>query len=752
MSFFAELKRRNVFRVGIAYVVGGWLIAQVVELAADSFGAPDWFMKMLLTVLALGLPVVLFFAWAFEITPEGVKRERDVDRSQSIKPTTGKKLNNAILVLMALAIGYLLFDRFSGPTQPGSDQFSQQTAGQTIDTNEKSALTPVETIAQVNVEEEPAISKKSIAVLPFANRSNLEEDQFFTDGIHDDLLTTIARIGSMKVISRTSVMEYKDTTKKIPEIAAELGVANILEGGIQRSGDQVRINVQLIDANTDEHLWAEIFDRELTAENLFAIQSEISQAIANALHATLSPEETRRINSTPTDNLQAYDAYLRGRQLIGSRLTADIEQAVEAFKKAVALDPGFALAWVGVADSHLLLSIYGTLEREKSMDIRKDAIERALAIDTSLGEAYASLGTLLQNQNQPKRAEEAYLKAIELNPNYATAWQWYSSLLQAFPRRSQEALETTRKAVELDPRSMIIGKELGDVYADQGLYTLAERQYQKVHDLHPDSPGPLSSLARMYLFSIGRFDKAVATQKKAIELDPHNITLLMLLAIAYTELGDMDSANLARIQIENVDNQHWTLDWTDKIIANASNNPAATLEAIKRVQPKSRHSPRRMQIAARNVLGLGDASLAREIYLTANSGWLDPDQWRGLMDKYVPDACVFSWVLIKTGDEQLGRQLLDQMSRYLEVELAAVNEHVDSFTPELCYLTAGDTEKALASIETQLAHNHLYHWPVSHRMPMYDLIRDEPRYQAALQERERIVAAQRESLESGAAL
>jgi hypothetical protein len=226
----------------------------------------------------------------------------------------------------------------------------------------------------------------------------------------------------------------------------------------------------------------------------------------------------------------------------------------------------------------------------------------------------------------------------------------------------------------------------------------------------------------------------------------------MLLAIAYTELGDIDSANLARIQIENVDNQHWTLDWTDMIIANASSNPAATLEAINRALPKLRHTPRRMQIVARNVLGLGDANLAREIYLTANPGWLDPDQWRGLMDKYVEDACVFSWLLIETGDEQLGRQLLDQTTRYLELELAAVSEHVDSFTPELCYLTTGDTEKALASIETQLAHNHLYHWPVSHRMPMYDTIRDEPRYQAALQGRERIVAAQRESLESGAAL
>ena len=171
----------------------------------------------------------------------------------------------------------------------------------------------------------------SIAVLPFDNRSALEEDEFFVDGIHDDLLSTIAKIGSLKVISRTSVMEYKGTNKKIPMIAKELGVANILEGGIQRSGNQVRINVQLIDAVTDEHLWAEIFDRELTAENLFAIQSEISQEIANALKTVLSLEEITRINTRPTDNLQAYDAYLRGRQLMATRKVDKLQRAVEEF-------------------------------------------------------------------------------------------------------------------------------------------------------------------------------------------------------------------------------------------------------------------------------------------------------------------------------------------------------------------------------------------------------------------------------------
>ena len=256
MSFFNELKRRNVFRVGIAYAVATWVLIQIADILLDNFGAPTWVMKSLVLVLAIGFFVALFFAWAFEMTPEGVKRESEIDRSQSVTQQTGQKLNFAIIGLLVVALGYFVWEsRFA--SEQGSKSSSQETTVQTTEAgDEKSVLTPVEATK----------SRQSIAVLPFDNRSNREEDQFFTDGIHDDLLTTIARIGSMKVISRTSVMEYRGTTKKTPEIAKELGVANILEGGIQRSGNQVRINVQLIDAHTDEHLWAEIFDRELTAE------------------------------------------------------------------------------------------------------------------------------------------------------------------------------------------------------------------------------------------------------------------------------------------------------------------------------------------------------------------------------------------------------------------------------------------------------------------------------------------------------
>ena len=327
MSLFDELKRRNVFRIGAAYVVGAWLLIQVAETIFPLFGYGDAPARLVVIVLAIGFIPSLIFSWVFELTPEGLKKDADAHSEKSTSKTIGKKLDRIILLVLALALGYFAFDKFV--LDPLEDEQIAQSARQ-------AGLTAAITESR---------GDKTIAVLPFENRSNREEDQFFTDGIHDDLLTTIAKIGSMTVISRTSVMEYRGTIKKIPQIAQELGVANILEGGIQRSGNQVRINVQLINASTDEHLWAEIYDRELTAENLFAVQSEITKMIADALQAELSTDEQQRIDTMPTDNLQAYEAYMRGRQLMATRNTANLILAIEEFEKATEIDPLFALAW-----------------------------------------------------------------------------------------------------------------------------------------------------------------------------------------------------------------------------------------------------------------------------------------------------------------------------------------------------------------------------------------------------------------------
>jgi len=743
MSFIGELRRRNVFKVAAAYVIVGWLIMQAGEVLSPALHLPDWINSALAFFLILGFPLALIFAWAFEMTPDGIKKEKDVDRSGSVAGATGKKLNLTIIIVLALALGLFAFDKFV--LDPGRDATEIATAVQVAQQQADELTEPSD--SEESTDQKPAINHLSIAVLPFENRSNREEDQFFTDGMHDDLLTTIAKIGSMKVISRTSVMEYRDTVKKIPQIAQELGVANILEGGIQRSGSQVRINMQLIDAATDEHLWAEIYDRELTAENLFAVQSEITKAIANALQATLSPQEQQRIEARPTDNLEAYDAYMRGRQLMATRDSVKLKLATEEFNKATEIDPLFALAWVGLADSLAISMGWADVRAEDAYPIMEDAVKNALAIDNGLGEAYASLAWIHDYYGRNDEVEIAYQKAIELSPNYASAYQWYSQHIgDSDPLRAQESIDLMQKASKLDPRSRIITLQLGSMYGSQGLFSLAQAQYRKTIKIHPDFSAGYSYLASLYLYQMGQFDKALLLSKKANELNPRLLTRAWVPTTTYLQLGDLEAVQELRKKMASQGAKAWRLGLVDVMINVGKENPTGTREALNALLPEIQHSPRWTRYLGFVALTLGDIQHSREIFLSLEPGWLEPEQWPGLIERHTVYSCAIAWVLMNTGNQDLGTALLQQTTSYIEETLPSLTQHPDLAAPDTCYLVAGDTEKALLSIETQLAHNHLFAWNTRHRMPMYDLIREEPRYQAAVAERERRIAVQREAI------
>ena len=737
MQLFKELQRRNVIRVAIGYIVSSWLLLQVADLVLDIIGSPDWVLRTIALVFALGFPIVVFFSWAYEVTPEGVKRESEIDRSQSITHVTGRKLDYSILAVLVISLAYFVWETSF------SDRTGDVVKPQGVESvAESQAIELADTALKIT---SPDIL--SIAVLPFENRSNREEDQFFTDGIHDDLLTTIAKIGSMKVISRTSVMEYKSTTKKLPQIAEELGVANILEGGIQRSGNQVRINVQLIDAATDVHLWAEIYDRELTAENLFAIQSEISKAIAEALQATLSPDEEQRIDLQPTDNLLAYDAFMRGRQLLTTRNSSNLQQAANEFNKAVELDPGFALAWVGVADSHSLLIDYGTLANEEALPIVEHAVNRALTIDDQLGEAYASLGSLYESRNQLEEAEAAFLKSTQLSPNYATAWHWYGSFLYRYPLRLEENFSMFQKAAELDPRSSIIRYNLGVVYRMRGSYSMAERKLKEVIELDPDFALGYYGLAELYYDFMGDYVRALPYAIEAQERDKDNISYLLYLVDIYLELGDLATAETIRERMSELDANHPAVGFADVLINVHKNNLAGAHETINWLLPKIADHKYLSMLMGYVELLQGDIDRSREIYLSVVPGWKDPHQWQELIEMYTYHGCVVAWIFMNTDDTDLGQKLLQQSTVFMDELLPAVTEHADYVQPELCYLAAGETEKSLQAIETQLAHNHLGFWNLFMQAPIYDLIRDEPRFQAAMLERERRIAVQREVID-----
>jgi TolB-like protein/Tfp pilus assembly protein PilF len=454
MSFFEELKRRNVVRVGVAYGIASWVLLQVADLVLENIEAPPWVIQALMLVVVLGFVAALVIAWAYEMTPEGIKKESEVDRSQSIVGQTGKKLDRIIIGFLIVAVAVLLVERKMLKRETSPDPAAQvQTAANAAAENPGNEPSIAATDADPGNSGSVAPARNAIAVLPFANRSLQEGDLFFTDGIHDDLLTQLAKIDNLKVISRTSVMEYRDTTKKIPEIAAELGVGKILEGGVQRAGNRVRINAQLIDVATDEHLWAETFDREMTIDNIFNIQSEITRQIVTAIKGEISDEDSRSITEAPTDNVAAYEAYLRARAatLRGDYTQENYIEAEPWAKSAVELDPEFAEAWA------LLVEIHGQanwLGYDRSPE-RRTMAEHALRKATSLKPESANV--IAAEAEFFYRFDGDYNKALEHFAQAHAAAPGDSRILtfmaitQRRTGRWEESLESFEQTLELDP-------------------------------------------------------------------------------------------------------------------------------------------------------------------------------------------------------------------------------------------------------------------------------------------------------------
>ncbi len=429
-SLISELKRRNVFRVGAAYVLVSWLVAQAGDLLADNLVLPEWFMPMLLAMLALGLPIALFLAWAFELTPQGVKKTEEVDRDESITPSTGRRLNYFIIAALALAVVLLLADRFREPTA----------ATESIGDGGKVV----------------ASLEKSIAVLPFSNLSTDTSADSFVAGLHDDLLTQLSKINELKVISRTSVLRYADTVHNIKDIAGELGVATVMEGGVQRAGDRVRLNVQLIDAATDEHIWAETYDRVLTTANVFDVQSEITRQIATALQAALTPAEKVSLESRPTDSLTAYEAYLDARLLLKQRNDRGddvLTEAIDMARKSVELDPDFVEAWATLAHAYLSRFWYTSREQGDASEAWA-AIGRARALQPDSTAVGLMLGLYHYWVNLDYASALIEVdRVLTLESSNEHAWAIRGWILRRAGRWS-EALEALKRAAVLDPNSV----------------------------------------------------------------------------------------------------------------------------------------------------------------------------------------------------------------------------------------------------------------------------------------------------------
>src|ERR1700719_4150961 len=327
-SFFAELKRRNVYKVAVAYAVASWLLIQIATQVFPFFDIPNWAVRLVVLILIAGFPVALVFSWAFEITPEGIKRESEIEGDKSITHHTGRKIVALTIVLAAIAVGLLAYQLW-GP---------------------KRSTTAPQSSA---IESSAPIAEKSIAVLPFDNLSDDKSNAYFSEGIQDEILTRLSKIAALKVISRTSTQKYKSSPDNLREVGKQLGVANLLEGSVQKIANAVHVNVQLIRAATDEHLWAESYNRKL--DDVFGVEGEVAGAIADQLNAKLTGAEKRELAARPTNNPEAYDAYLRGSAEHWQDNETSLNAAARSFEEAVRLDPQFAGAWAALSRAHSLI-------------------------------------------------------------------------------------------------------------------------------------------------------------------------------------------------------------------------------------------------------------------------------------------------------------------------------------------------------------------------------------------------------------
>jgi TolB-like protein/Tfp pilus assembly protein PilF len=717
MSLIAELRRRNVFRVGVAYAIVGWLLIEITATTFPILKLPDWSVTLVTALVLIGFPLALIVAWAFEMTPEGIKREAEVDRAESVRQQTGRKLDFIIIGVLAVGIVYFAVDKFgNGEPKPPP-------------------VAPEEAPSAEVVERE-----KSIAVLPFDNISPDPEDAYFADGIHDEILAQISKIRDIKVISRTSVMRYRGEDKpSSPEIGVALGVANLLEGSVRLAGNRVRITIQFIEAERDAHLWTEIYDRELTAANIFSIQSEIAKIVADALRATLTPEEEERLATVPTENLAAYEAYLLGRQRVARETTAASVEAVDYFQQAIELDPGFALAYAGLADSYVLQVYFGGLASEGGLAKAQAAADKALALDDQLGEVYNSLAGIKHEGNDPKGAEAMYRRALELNPNYAMAYYGYGDLLRSYLGRSEEALSLHRKAAELDPLSASIISSVGLDLASLGRFDEALARYQRALEVDPGYASAYRFIGDHYWSVSGKLDEAVVWCAKGISVDPGSPRDSAFLGLLFLDLGDFDRAEpWIERSLELGPESSWP-NFAMHELHLYRGDEAAALDYARRAFASD--LPFVPGLLRDHELRAGRYAEARALYEESypellNEG--DPT----VAGSNLWAAIDLALVLPKTGEQERADLLLDRSLQHIQT-LPRLGHGGYLIADVRIYALQGDKQKALAALRHAIDEGWRVEWQYEllHN-PNLEPLHDEPEYQAMVAEIEADMAQQ----------
>ncbi len=531
--FLREMRRRNVFKVATVYLIAAWVLIQIAETTFPALGLPEWTVTFVVMLLLLGLPIALILAWAFEVTPEGIKKTAEVPVQESITSNTGQRINYLIIGTLAVAvIGLTLTHKRFG-------------IGEFVGTADEDT------------------GPKSIAVLPFVNMSGDADNEYFSDGLSEELLNVLAQVDGLRVAARTSSFFFKGQNQDLRNVGDKLGVEHVLEGSVRKSGNRIRVTAQLINVNDGFHLWSDTYDYEMT--DVFRIQDEISLAVVEALKVNLLGEERQRITKRSTTNVEAHNLYLRGRQFLHLRTLESTEQAQKLFESAVRMDPEYALAYSGLSDSINLLSTnHGVMPPETAYDQTTPLLERAMILDPGSAEVWASKGLAEMNVRNLEPAEAALKRAMELNPSYAPAYLWYASALAENPERTEEAIEVLRKTLEIDPLSRVAQNNIAANYLSLGRYAEAEAQWLRMVTLDPDYATSYLGLYNLDRNVAFRLDDAHRWLLKAHQVSERDVRTTIEFVFLYNNLG-MDEASDR---------------WGRRIVLESPEHPIATLLPI----------------------------------------------------------------------------------------------------------------------------------------------------------------------------
>jgi TolB-like protein/Tfp pilus assembly protein PilF len=692
---FAELKRRNVFRMAGLYLVGAWLLTQVASTVLPTFDVPSWALRGLIVTLALGFVPALIFSWVFELTPEGFKRDAEVPSEQSIAPQTARRMDRLIIAVLVVALIYFGFDKFV---------LAPRREAALIAATAQSHTAPAPN------ESPSAANTKSIAVLPFENRSRDPDNAYLAEGIQDEILTRLSKIADLKVISRTSTQHYKSAPENLPEIARQLGVAHILEGSVQKSGDAVRVNVQLIKAANDSHLWADTFDRKLT--DIFSVESEVAKAIADQLRAHLTGQEEQVIAAKPTDNPEAYDAYLRGLayNVKTTYTPANALAAQKYLREAVRLDPKFALSWalLSIADARGYL----TQSLEPTVALREEArqaAETALALQPNLGEALLATGNYYH----------ACLK------DYDTAVRYFEQARQFLPNSSQ------------------IPALLASVARRRGQWDRSESYFNQTERLDPRNVNLLGQHAQLYI-ELRRFPEALRKFDQVLDIMPGDVdTLAAKAAIAQAE-GDLPraSALLALIHPPAEDPQALETQLYQAIL---ERRPAQIIPRLKEMLAKPDPALGSITGELRFYLGwaqdvAGDHTAAQESWRRARSE-LEPflkeqPENFGLMGELALTS-------MGLGDKAAAFKLIERAMIVISIEKDAVWGPIPIEILARVSARMGEPDRAIAALQKLLSIPYdgalAQNVPLTSALlrldPMFDPLRNDPRFQKLCEEK-----------------